>query len=115
MEILEQHVSPDGQLRLIVTRDMNGDTSLGFDGFTWHTHGDILSRIQGVPEDAAVRQFITDLLDGRSTIAISRVGQTIQDVWITDDVQSELKYKPADEVIEFRNWRGTTRSNEISP
>jgi hypothetical protein len=46
-DILEEHRSPDGLLRFIVTRDEQGDISLGFDGFVWHTHADVLARRLG--------------------------------------------------------------------
>ena len=42
MAIVERHTSPDGLLELIVDRADDGDWTVGFDGFAWHTHGDIL-------------------------------------------------------------------------
>jgi hypothetical protein len=39
----EQHVTPDGALTLVVARDDDGDITVGFDGFPWHTHGDLLA------------------------------------------------------------------------
>jgi len=104
MQILEQHQSPDGLLRFIVVRHDDGDISLGFDGFTSHTHADIIAS-EGQSEEQAVRQFVDDLLCGRSIIAVARVGERIQDVWVAVDAVSD-KYKPANEIIEFRRWDG---------
>ena len=105
MEIIEQHTSPDGLLRFMVCRDA-GDICLGFDGFPWHTHPDLLAS-DGVTEEAAVRQFVDGLLRGRALIAVARVGEAVRDVWITHDVGSELKFKSKDETIEFRYWDGS--------
>jgi hypothetical protein len=38
----EEVVSPDGALRLVVSRD-DSDVTIGFAGFPWHTHGDLLA------------------------------------------------------------------------
>ncbi len=38
----EEYLSPDGCLRLVVIRE-TGDITLGFEGFPWHTHGDVLA------------------------------------------------------------------------
>jgi hypothetical protein len=35
-------VSPDGALRFLV-RSPDGDITLGFAGYPWHTHGDVLA------------------------------------------------------------------------
>jgi hypothetical protein len=105
MKTEAEHISPDGLLRFIVERD-NGDVSLGFAGYGWHTHADLIAASFGMPEREAVSRFVDDLLADRSVIAVSRVGGIIQDVWITDDPTSELRYKPEGEEIEFRYWSG---------
>ena len=104
MQTLEQHQSPDGVLQFIVLRDDDGDISLGFDGFAWHTHPEIFS-LDGETKDVAVRRFVDDLLAGRSIIAIARVRGQIRDMWVAEDATPD-KYKPEDEVIEFRRWNG---------
>jgi len=106
MQIVEEHRSPDGLFKLVVWRDPEGDTTVGFDGFSWHTHADILADMSDLPEDAAMREFVDDTLDGRSIIAVSRVGDTIRDVWVTDTAKAD-KYKPEGETIEFRYWDGS--------
>lgn len=105
MDILEQHTSPDGFLKFVVCRDTDA-ICLGFDGFAWHTHPELLAG-DGVSEDAAVRQFVDGLLTGRAVIAIFRVEGVARDVWVTDDVESDLKHKRDDETIEFRYWDGS--------
>jgi len=105
MDILEQHTTPDGFLKFVVCRN-DDDVCLGFDGFAWHTHPELLAD-DGVSEDVAVRRFVDGLLAGRVVIAVARVGGAVRDVWVTDDVESDLKHKRDDENIEFRYWDGS--------
>lgn len=104
-QLIEQHRSPDGLLTLRVECEDDGDLCIGFDGCSWHTHGDILASLSGVGEDKAVRQFVDDLLAGRTIIAVARVRGEIRDAWVTEDPIPD-KYKPHDETIEFRYWDG---------
>jgi hypothetical protein len=104
--IERDHVSPDGAFRFLV-RMPDGDITMGFDGFAWHTHGDILAACSwGSPEDAAER-FVADLISNKLTIAVARVSGAIRDIWITDDPTANLRHCPSDEVIDFRLWDGT--------
>ena len=105
MHILEEHRSPDGLLRFLSGRSDDGDITLGFDGFSWRTHADILASMYGLSEDAAVRQFVDGLLNNRAIIAIARVDGKIRDIWVADTAIPD-KYKPEDEIIEFRYWDG---------
>jgi hypothetical protein len=105
MKPTKQYVSPDDQLRFVVEHDEQ-DVSLGFEGFPWHTHADVLASEFGISGELAVRRFVRDLLSDRSIIVVSRVSGTIRDVWITADPQSDLRYKSDDEVLEFRYWSG---------
>ncbi len=104
--VFEEHWSPDGLLHLIVTRDPDGDIAIGFDGYAEHTHGDILASLSGLPEDMAIRQFVTRILGDEQMIVIARVNGAIRDVWWTDEPGRELKYKPPEEALEFRYWSG---------
>lgn len=104
MEIIEQHVSPDGLLKFIVARD-EGELCLGFEGYAWHTHPELLTS-EGVSEEEGLRCFIKDLLESRLIIVISRVNNSVRNVWITDDPESDLKLKFQEETIEFRYWNG---------
>jgi hypothetical protein len=105
MKPTREYVSPDNQLRFVVDDDEQ-DISLGFEGFPWHTHADVLASTFGTSEELAVNRFVSDLLNDRCIIVVSRIGGTIRDVWITADPQSDLRYKSDDEVLEFRYWSG---------
>jgi hypothetical protein len=108
MAIIERHTSPDGLLRLIVDRADDGDWTVGFDGFGWHTHGDILdwSGYAGTPEER-VRAFVDDVIASRRVIVISRVNGVIRDAWMTDEPsRDESKYAEPNETIEKRLWNG---------
>jgi hypothetical protein len=105
MNLVAEHISPDGTFRFIIRRD-DEDLSLGFSGYVWHTHADLLAEASGAPEPVAVARFVEDLINDRTVIAVSRVGGVIRDAWVTDDPISELRYKPEEEDIEFRYWSG---------
>jgi hypothetical protein len=105
MHIIERHQSPDRLLSFTVKRADDGDYYLGFDGFPWHTHADILASISGLPEAAAVRRFVDALIGGRAIVAIARSGGRIRDVWVAESSAPD-KHKPDDETIEFRYWDG---------
>ena len=103
MEIIEEYRTSDGLLRFLVRRGAYGDITLGFDGFAWHSHSNLLASNSGLTKEAAVRRFVNDLLSSRAIIAVARVGDTIRDVWATDTASPD-RYKPDDEIIEFRCW-----------
>lgn len=105
LHLVEQHISPDGMLTLKVGHEDDGDVCVGFDGYSWHTHADILASLSGLGEDAAVRKFVDDVIGGRAIIAVARVAGQVRDVWIADEAVPD-KYKPEDETIEFRYWDG---------
>lgn len=111
METRESHTSPDGALKLFVVRE-DGDITLGFDGYSWHTHGDVLAgeyELRGEadlsPEDAT-RRFVADILENRAILALSRVQGQLQDVWVTDSPADEFTHMPPNESIECRYWNG---------
>ena len=105
MKRSREYISPDNRLRLVVDYDEK-DVRLGFKGFPWHTHADLLASQFGTSEELAVERFVRDLLSDRSILAVSRIEGTIRDVWITADPQSDLLYTSDDEVLEFRYWSG---------
>ncbi|MHC2394283.1 hypothetical protein [Bradyrhizobium liaoningense] len=76
-----EYVSPDGQLRLLVICP-DGDWTLGFDGFPWHTHGSILASVSGKDEETAIENFVADLTSGKSIIAVKRINGSVADVWV---------------------------------
>jgi hypothetical protein len=105
-----EYVSPDGQLRLLVICP-DGDWTLGFDGFPWHTHGSILASLSGKDEETAIDDYVADLTSGKSIIALKRIGGSVADVWVTDDPADDAlgsrQYGPEDETMEFRRWDGS--------
>lgn len=97
---------------LLVDRT-HGDWTIGFDGFAWHTHGDILDAwgYDGSPE-ARTRAFVDDILQSRRVIAVVRTDGRVSDVIVPDDLverplmNSFGRYAPPNEVTEFRYWNG---------
>jgi hypothetical protein len=108
--LIGEHISPDGQLRFFVTRP-DGDWTIGFDGFPWHTHGSILAELSGQDEISAIECFVANLTGNISVIVLRRRSGVLTDVSITDDPAGELssykRYGWPDEAIEFRRWDGT--------
>lgn len=65
-----KHVSLDGALMFVVQRKP-GDITLGFEGTSWHTHGDLLAGEYGVPQEEAVARFMDELLQSQAIIAVA--------------------------------------------
>lgn len=106
MGIIEKHTSRDGLLKLVVFREDDGDMTVSFEGYAWHTHADVLAATSGLSEADALRRLIDDVLGDVAIIAVSWVGGEARDVWVTDDPASDLRDQPKDETIEFRDWSG---------
>ncbi|WZO96042.1 hypothetical protein EP7_003015 [Isosphaeraceae bacterium EP7] len=106
MQNLEDHVSPDGRLRFLIFADRDGDLTLGFDGYSWHTHADILASISGLAQTVAVRRFVDNLINDRSVIAILTIPGEIGDAWVTEEPASDANYPIEGETIELRYWSG---------
>ena len=100
------HVSADGALRFLV-RSPDGDITMGFDGFAWHTHGDVLAARSSVSPEEAAKRFVGDLVSNKLTIAMAKVSGTVRDIWITDDLANDLRHCLPEETVEFRLWDGT--------
>ena len=107
-------VSPDGLLRFVI-RSPDDDITLGFEGYPWHTHGDLLAGPSKQDPEAAAEQFVADLIAGNLLIAVARVSGRTRDIWITADPLADLRYCPPEELIEFRLWDGTTISPDPAP
>jgi hypothetical protein len=108
MKIVQEQISPDGTLRLVVTRNDDGDVAIGFDKYAWHTHADILASVSGLSEDDAIRQLVQRITGDNQILVVSRIDGEVREVWPTDDPQAEVKYKPPEESLEFRRWSGVT-------
>jgi hypothetical protein len=102
----QRYVSPDGTLTFLVVREP-GDISLGFHATSWHTHGDILAALSGLPIEQAVAEFVSDVTSNKSVIAISTVDGRVADIWVTDDPAAHDPYQPENETVTFRYWDGT--------
>jgi len=102
----EEHTSPDGVLTFVVEDLEGNDVAIGFRGYASHTHADILASISGLSEDEAVRAYVDSVLADESIIAIQSIDGAVNDVWITNDPASELKYIEPNEKFEFRYWSG---------
>ena len=92
MRLIEEHRSTDLFLRLIVMQDDDGDTAIGFDGYPWHTHGDILASLSGLPEKEAIQQYIARIISDDEIIVVARLNGKIRDIWVTDDPMGHFKY-----------------------
>ena len=112
MKTRESHTSADGTLTLVVIRQ-DGDITVGFDGLSWHTHGDVLVgdyQLRGdfdLSPEAATRRFVADVLDNRAILAVSRADGVLKDVWVTDSPADDAGHASPSEEIEFRYWNGT--------
>jgi hypothetical protein len=108
---VEEYVSPDGRLRFRVITGADGDVTLGFDGFPWHTHADILAALTGLPEPEAVRRYVADLVGGESVIVLWSVRGELRDVWVSDDPAKDAGYASTayaepGESVALRYWDG---------
>lgn len=87
---LEEYRSPDGLLHLTVTVASDGDMTIGFRGFPWHTHADTLAVTRNQLEEDAATSFVREILQDRAIIAMLHVDEILQDVWITVEPEKEL-------------------------
>lgn len=100
---------PGTSLRLLVFREEDGLT-VGFEGFQWHTHGDLLAG-EGETDEEAMGNFLQEILFGKRPIVIERKGDQIREVSIDLPFDSPNYSDPADnpyleagESIEVRRW-----------
>jgi hypothetical protein len=114
MPTAEEYVSPDGRLRFVVVASPGGDVALGFDGYPWHTHADILADLKGSAPADAVRHFVNDLISDKSVIAVWGVPGSVRDVWVSEDPAKDAAYPQDGEVIELRYWSGRAWEGESS-
>jgi hypothetical protein len=98
-----RHMSPDRKLCLIV-ETVDNDLVVGFEGYAWHTHGDILARLSGLDAEAAMEAFIEKIKRGELVITVLSKGDNVTDIWISDDPQKETVIPG--ETIRLRLWNG---------
>ena len=105
MSEASRHTTPDGRFTLI--HDPADDDVIGFEGFPWHTHSELLSGLDTEPEIETMPQLIEALKQRRLVVAVSRINGNIDDVWFTDDPESELIGLEQGHAVELRYWDGT--------
>jgi len=98
----ERHVSPDGELVLLVVREDDGAITIGFEGSEWHTHGDILAGVSGMTVETAVTHFVADLLNDRSIVAIGSYDWSPRYIWVEDGSEEP----DVDLDVRRRYWSG---------
>lgn len=111
--IVAIHESPDGLFRLLVTKGISGDFTVGFENFQWHTHGSMLAGIYACSEEEGVRRFIADLASGKTVIAVLRRDNIIADVQIDESPEIQVECEPG-ETLELRYWDGSPYQSELS-
>ena len=79
---------------------------IGFRGYPWHTHADILASLTGFSAEDAVRAYMDDLLNDRAIIAVQSFDDVVKDVWITEDPAADLRYQEPDTAPRFRYGSG---------
>ena len=104
--ILARHTSPDGALTLIAEQ-LSDDVQIGFEGLSWHTHGDILAQLSGLSVPSAVDRFVDEVLRGQHLLALLRRDGLLVDAWVTDGPAKEADYAEPGDALEFRYWDGT--------
>ena len=105
MTVRERHSSPDGSLVLVVD-EADGDLAVAFEGYEWHTHGDLLVGSYGPTEAQAVAAFVDQILSDRLAIAVCSRDGTIRDVRVYDEPATEHEYAADGEHISLRFWSG---------
>jgi hypothetical protein len=103
--MLEQRVSPDGFLKLYVIEGDDGDISIGLENSFWHTHPECIAHKFGIGP-RAITAYLEYLTSEESVYVIRRVAGETTAIFPTEDPQSEFRYKPLEEQLEFRRWSG---------
>jgi hypothetical protein len=95
-----RYTTPDGRFTLVV---VPADDLIGFEEYRWHTHGAFLPSVYQI---GSVREFLEALFSDRLVMAVSRIGEAVHDVCVTDDPEREKESVPASEILELRYWSG---------
>ncbi len=98
--------SPDGQLALRITPDVEGETMVSFHGFEWAIAGSQLAEDLNLDTDEAIRKYVASIIADEQIIALLLVEDEIADAWITDFPLSDLEYCSDGERLLFRRWSG---------
>jgi len=108
---IDRYRTPDGSLELLVIREAD-EITVGFDSYSWHTHGDVLAADYGIagvkvssPEEA-VQRFLSDLRSDRAPIIMCRKSGKVYDVYAAVSMPARDKYMEPGETAEIRYWSG---------
>ena len=95
-----RYTTPDGKFTLMVAPQHD---LLGFEGYPWHTHGEFLPNVYQI---ASIPKFLEALFADRLVIAVSRSGDTVHDVYVTDEPEREKELGTEGKTLELRYWSG---------
>ena len=109
---MQSYRSLDGLLTFLTHVDDDGDITLGFEGFDWHTHGDLLvGRFGSDPADATAG-FVKALLSDGLLIELLYVGEELFSVAIIDD-DDNMNLHDEDLTVRRRYWSGATTPKSV--
>ena len=105
MQTLQRQISPDGTLVLAVIRGNDGEISVGFEGGEWHTHPSLLAAWLGVPEAAAVEEFLARVQRDELPIVWSTDGGDTVEPWVSDNLSATIEIYGQTSCV-IRVWSG---------
>lgn len=104
----ERYPIPDATLTLLVQRE-DGDITIGFDGYPWHTHADIIADLRRQSDsESALKTYLDDLFHDRLPIILMMKAGVLREPYIPDFPEEpvDTKYFAPDESYELRYWSG---------
>lgn len=107
----KRHITPDGQLTLIVDSDGEGCT-LWFKGYPARVFGAAITALwHEYDEEEAVSDFLDGLFRDEIPIIIRKKGAEIVDVWPHEDPENDpqIGSPPPGESFELRYWSGSQK------
>ncbi len=102
----ELHVSPDGQLALCISPNVEGETMIGFHGFDWAMAASQLPDSLGQTALQIAQDYANLIINDDALIAVLRVDGEMVDVWVTEFPHEDLNCAEAHEQVSFRRWSG---------
>ena len=97
--------SPDGVLVLIEEKE-GEDLMVGFEGYHWHAHSDMLIPLYGTTSEEAIRHFRDSILSDKEVIEIRKEGEKVLDIFVNPNPEQEDIYQPKEETKHLRYWSG---------
>ena len=103
--IINRFESPDGELVLIEEKE-GEDLMLGFEGYPWHIHSDMLIPVYGTTPEEVIRHFRDSILSDKEVIEIRKEGEKVIDIFVNSNPEQEDKHQPKEETKLLRYWSG---------